>query len=85
MISILKTLQSLFCLGKQIQYLKLGSVTKEERSNLAVTYSWEKSFKLILEHRILSLAAFKSPKSHFLSSAHIKEFAFSRATLNPMK
>ena len=85
MVSILKTLQSLFCLGKQIQYLKLGSGTEEQRPNLAVTYSWAKSFKLILEHRILSLAAFKPPRSDFLSTADRKEVAFARATLTPIK
>ena len=75
MVSILKTLQSLFFLGKKIQYLKHDRAD-DQQLNLNVTYSWAKSFKLIQEHRILSLAAFKPPKAVFMSEAERIEASF---------
>lgn len=66
MVSILKTLTSLFCLGKQITFLKLGEWTGPfDLGSQTISYNWSKAYKAIKEHRILSLAAFETPLSLF--------------------
>jgi hypothetical protein len=88
MSSILKTLQSLFFLGKQIQYLKLGernNSSTDARPQLNVSYSWAKAFKLIKEHRILSLAAFQPPLSLFCDVSLHNQTGLSKVVPQPSK
>lgn len=68
LVSILKTLQSLFCLGKQITFLKLGEWNAPfDLGSQVISYNWAKAYRVIKEHRILSLAAFEPQLSSFCS------------------
>ena len=61
LISVLKTIQSFYYLGKRINR-KLTTINcrdTEEPFTIVYEYSWKKAFDMILEHSILSLKAFK--------------------------
>ena len=62
LISLLKTVQSLFYLGKIVTPSKIvfnPKTSQTESSCLEFYYSWTKAFKMVLEHQFLSLYAFE--------------------------
>lgn len=63
LISLLKTVQSLFYLGKialPSRNMVFNPNTQlNESSGVEFDYSWTKAFKMVLEHQFLSLYAFE--------------------------
>jgi hypothetical protein len=65
LISLLKTVQSLFYLGKIALPSKIvfnPKTNESESSRVEFYYSWTKAFKMVLEHQFLSLYAFEEQK-----------------------
>ena len=60
MLAIMKTVQSLYFLGKITKMVADQSAVKSLTKKPMITYSWKKSFKTVKEHMLLSLIAFEA-------------------------
>ena len=71
MLAIMKTVQSLYFLGKVTKMVADQTAAKSLTKKPIVSYSWKKSFKTVKEHMLLSLIAFEASSEHFFQESSI--------------